>query len=231
MSETISSVVSTLDDGKAFSSAEYAGRLTEGEYVRWFKKDSFYNDASHGSITPDGYAALQSSRTEREFEHLSNSEFVLDNFFNLPNIFRKFVSVFAADYSSLPVIESFIHLALLMPSFDTREIKVRSDAAITFYYEDIVLEELSETSREVFNRLVFSFCDSRKNSNPTRAALSMLSILYGTERVMDLMHRWLKDSRPGALTDFVAVVENWEPAFSELPLIWVVNIVRGENVE
>lgn len=232
MSETLSSAPSALDSDIAVSSAEYAGRLTEDEYGRWFKQDSSDDDSIANHMSPAVFGVFQTASIEREFEVLSKSSFILDNFFNLSNVMRQSVQKLAREGSSPLMLETLTRLSLRLPALDSSKVDGSSWWNIIFHYRDIAMEQSSESFREianpVFTRVLIPYMN-REDVDVTRVVVSMLAVLYDVELVVDLLQRWTAGARPGSPVDFVSVVENWESEFNELPLHWVVNLVGSSE--
>lgn len=235
LSDAVSSVIGSLVVDDEDSSVEFAGPVTKSKYARWFRTERFSarSESLSGGVTEDGREFFHNLIIDMEFDLLSQSDFIVENFFNLSHELRQCVEEFARDRASFHVIDVFVRLAVRTPGVVSKH-KARSAVDVIYGYQDHILEMSSDSEREVFNRALYSFlsvCKGTENDSPIRIVLSMLSMRYGAERIVNQMKRWVSSQTVGSLADFVSVTESWEPAYSELPLDWIVNLVQSENIE
>lgn len=211
------------------SSVEYAGRLTKGEYARWFRQTF-----DVASLTDVDSLKVHEYQIESDYAVLRQSDFLLENFFNLPHAFRQYVEVFAGDEIDPSYIESFVELALQFLSLDVGFENTAPSRSASVRLQIVLHRISSQSDIEIFEKLLSEYASLYSRDlhlGLLHMVVSMLGCLYGMPVVIDVLQRWMSGSCPGDHKDFVSVVENWEPDFEQYPIHWVVNLVRGESVE
>lgn len=213
-------------------SASVEGRLTRDEYARWFMDDFKNSDLSRLEVD---FSEILERKIEREWELIRQSDFLLENFFNLPHVIQKAIESFSSDECALDHIETFTRLSRKVleveVGFDfggiahwelnahfTRYLRMKHSAS-----ELIDLES-------VIHSLVM-FYNSTGNYILVENVTLLLAILRGLDFMVSTLERWTAREAPGSFSDFTKVVENWEKDFEVLPIEWIANIVRCESVE
>lgn len=216
----------------------FTGRLSEMDYYLWFRNAASYFNDPDFVPTPSNEFTLR-ERMGKEFELIRDSEFIMENFFKLPNILRQCVEQFAAYRTPVLQIEKFVRLALLLPTFDESAFVQNKHIYPMSEVDNHLLDQIRLASSDSFAHAFecsieeyISFTSPDSNDGLIQQpVLLMLALVHGAPLVLDLLQQWMLAALPGSHDDFVSMVENWDDSFSDFPLDWVVNIVRGEKVE
>lgn len=214
------------------AAAVFEGRLTRDEYARWYMED--FKNADLSRLAVD-FSAVQEQRIEREWELLRQSEYLLENFFNLPRVIQKAIESFAADECALDHIESLARLARKVleveVGFDFGDI---ADWELNGHLYRYIRTKHSASKMIDFERVVNSlvmFYNRTENYRLVEDVVLLLVIVHGVDFTQRILEQWTMGTQPGSFSDFTMVVENWEQDFEVLPIEWVANIVRGEHAE
>lgn len=210
----------------------FAGRLSEDSYVLWLRNASF-SSANSDLFGLPGVEGFWGGRAKREFKDLRKSEFVLDNFFKLPNLLRQCVEVYAGDESSVLHIEAFVSLALMLPSLDDPVFSDGTATAwdVTYYFRQQVRLAKQDSSNNDFESALSEYLmhyNRDENLQLLESVVPMLALVYGIPLVTDVLQRWTRGSCPGTPVDFIGIVRNWDAAWSQYPIEWIANVAHVE---
>lgn len=214
----------------------FTGRLSEIDYCLWFRNAAaYYNDPDF--VPTPSHEFAQRTRMGEEFELISESEFILENFFKLPNILRQCVEQFASVEVPIQQIEKFVRLAFLLPAFDESvfapnkhiyplsEVRAHLLDQVRLASSDSVADDF-ECSIEEY----ISFSDPGSSDGlMQQPVLLMLALVYGAPFVLEVLQNWTRAIFPASHDTFVAIVENWDPAWSQYPMEWVANLVESDE--
>lgn len=236
----LSDVVRVLDIAPELQPPEwwrgygFTGRLSEMDYYLWFRNAaSYYNDPNF--VTSPSREFTLRVRMGEEFQLIRDSEFIMENFFKLPNILRQFVEQFAAVEAPVSQIEKFVRLALLLPAFDesvfVQDKPIYPLKEVASHLLDQVRLASTDSVAYAFESSIEEYVAGSIDGVIQRHVLLMLALVYGTPLVLDVLQRWTLAAFPGSHDDFVAIVENWDPAWSQYPMDWIANLARGGNIE
>lgn len=217
----------------------FTGRLSKIDYCLWFRNAAaYYNDPNF--VPTARHEFTQRIRMGEEFELISESEFILENFFKLPNILRQCVEQFAAVEVPIMQIEKFVRLAFLLPAFDESVIAPNKHIYPLSEVRSHLLDQIRLASSdsvaydfECSIEEYISFSDPGSSDGlMQQPVLLMLALVYGVPFVLEVLQKWTLAAFPASHDTFVAVVENWDPAWSQYPMEWVANLVgSGESNE
>lgn len=202
-----------------------SGRLTADKYAHWYKYSTEWTSVMQGI-----YAEHREQGIQRQFELLSESDFILDNFFKLESDFQIFVEEFAGDEYAPADIEAFARLALLVqesiPDLDSNE---DSQTIIVSLMYKISCEATAPDYDSFFDT-VYDDCFMMFENSPNLAkpVLVMLAGLHGASRVLSVLERWSQEDKPGTVGELIAVTRNWE-SVKGYPISWAVNLVRADS--
>lgn len=212
----------------------FEGRMSETDYGHWTMNASSSGVKEELWSLPNFDLYLK-DRAERQFEILRHSEFILDNFFKLPNKLRQCIDVFANSPSSLSHIEAFARLAFLLLPLDLNRSHENTPAfEFSNYLKNRVHLSLDTKSSADFDSALYAyvmFYNRDENLELINSVVYMLCLLHGASLVLDVLQGWTSGSCPGTPADFVTVVENWNSSFTGYPLEWIVNVVSRKNFE
>lgn len=202
-----------------------SGRLTADKYAHWYKYSTEWTSTMQGI-----YAEHREQGIQRQFELLSESDFILDNFFKLESDFQIFVEEFAGDEYAPADIEAFARLALLVqesiPDLDSNEDS--QTIIVSLMYK--ISCEATVSDYDSFFDTVYDDCFMMFENSPNLAkpVLVMLAGLHGACRVLSVLERWSQEDKPGTVGELIAVTRNWE-SVKEYPISWAVNLVRADS--
>lgn len=208
-----------MDDAvEGLSQIEFdgVGPLTKSEYVRWYAKLS-----THRSEFLSEYSI---ARAEWEFDFISQSDYLIENFFALNRTLQRAVHLFADNDNRIEDIYGFVVLALnvgdIDPSFDLGNASV-------FEMDKFLASHLDV---DAFSDLLGQYWGFYPKTNLylILGIPLMLAILLGEEVVLNALERWVSVPCPGMPKDFANVVSDWQE-LENYAIDWAVQISRLSN--
>lgn len=214
----------------------FSGVVTRDKWINWFKLHSnlsLPDRDGKGTRIADSLLEVIEYRAIRIFDVLSESEFLLENFFKLPKAVQLAVCDFARDNDPIRHVELFAMLSLQLQSkdssFDFRDVKA-------WRIDDYLRRKMGVISSD-FDDLLFEYQGFYEHDTLSlnHGVVLMLAIIHGEALVEKILKRWTRGACPGSACDFVMVVEcaasgDWE-MFDQYPIEWVVSVLQGESAD
>lgn len=227
--EVLSRKKSTVDD-------ILSGVVTRDNWNVWWMTHSTFAPSNSTSIYEKGVSKslmeVIEFRAEQSFSVISESEFLLQNFFILNKDVQIKVQEFFTHDNLTCNIEAFVRLCIqIKKRDDALDSKGNSNCCLMKYTESM-LNNISDD----FQSSLTKYCTFYRYDTLelTQSVVLMLAILHGPERVGKILEQWTNGSSPGSVIEFVSVVEtivkDWEN-LCDYPFEWIINMVQNPNVD
>lgn len=185
-------------------------------------------------------AVTSVSDLQREFEMIAQSEFLLENFFNLPKTVQSRISTYAREKSSI-LLDYAVSLDLRnrMYAIDLQEFNSytydwlaapsRASTQIARQYirrnGDILRENVGYF---IYHQSSWHAKSQHANlvSDLTTLSVYLLAVLHGAVVVHEVIDSWMNMSEYHSLPDFVALVDNWEKV-KNYPTDWAIQLATS----
>lgn len=210
-----------------FRPINVSGVMTRENWRDWFRQyiesQQEFGDTERDDRSEQDQIKLDFLTDEiadTNFETISQSEFLVENFFMLSRSIQNVVQ--RMNRFSL---DSIVLLASLCqkvhkqhPAIDFAEVDA---AGLYDYLRNWALPP------EGFEALIQEYeALSKRNSVRTGPVIILLlTILYGESLIVEVLQRWVDVSCDGTPEDFADVVQNWSN-LREYPLDWSISVVR-----
>lgn len=216
------------------SQSKHHGRLTLDKWIAWAKDDGL------------PLAELYSDDDfQREFDLISQSDFLVENFFSLPQMVKtRLVTYIETDPELLPDFAASVDLLHRMTMLDQSMFTFPHDTTryswlvasntdtigiVRLYIQDHdELGNLSIGDLLTHQQTVCSYY-SINLIHITDLVIHLLAALYSTSRVREVCQRWIALSEHHSLLDLVAVADNWENV-RDISIDWAVQISNNQSV-
>lgn len=210
------------------------GPVTREKWKCW-KRPGHYDSLTNSN---PNFPRLFEEQNVVEFDLLSQSKIIVQDFFTWALPFRKIVEVFILDANPIEDIEAFVKLASIVePVGDPACFKNDRGRDVVYYLSNklysksIFVDSDSSGMPSVDLEYLLSSFDAMYNDHTrelTKSIVLLLALVHGSRVVEDVLRAWTRGSCPGAPSDFALVVEDWQN-LQQYPIEWAVSIVQDSS--